>query len=399
MLKEVVALLLLISFVQGLVPLYEAASSSVRIEGNYIVVFSSNVSTAELTAFHDRITKSLGVVMDHEWTIMPGFSAKLTPEQLEVLRQEDHLISFIEEDQKVFLDAYSQTCTTESGTIWNLARVSKTTYGPIGSGPYLYNFDGSNVLNYVVDTGIRTTHQEFTGGRAIWGANYVGDGINSDCNGHGTHVAGTIVGLRYGIAKGSTAIAVKVLGCDGSGTNAGVISGVNYASTNCGSRGFAACVANMSLGGGISSALDTAVRNAVNAGISFVLAAGNSNANACNSSPARVGGTGGPAITVAASDQSDRRSSFSNWGTCCDIIAPGSSIYSAWYTSNTAYNTISGTSMASPHVAGVTTLLLDQNPNANPKTLLLSRANYDYIDLACTGTCGTTPNYLVHSSC
>ena len=186
-----------------------------------------------------------------------------------------------------------------------------------------------------------------------------GNGTN-DCNGHGTHVAGTTGGTTYGVAKQVTLHAVRVLSCTGSGSNAGVIAGVDWVTQN----HVKPAVANMSLGGGVSTALDQAVANSISAGVSYAIAAGNSNANACNSSPARVAS----AVTVGSTTNTDARSSFSNFGTCLDIFAPGSSITSAWNTSDTATNTISGTSMASPHVAGALALYLQTNPGASAAT-------------------------------
>jgi subtilisin family serine protease len=387
------------------VPLHKAASEELKVQGNYIVVFSNNASTAELSAFHDRITKTLGVVMDREWTIIPGFSAKLTPEQLSVLLQEDKLISFIEEDQKVSIN---QDCNLQETAEWNLVRISSRQPYPVTDDEYYWGPAGQMVIAYVIDTGIRITHEEFTGSgnpRAIWGENFVGDGVNQDCNGHGTHVAGTIAGNVYGLAKGTTVIAVKVLDCGGSGSYAGVVSGVDYAAEDCATHGGRRCTANMSLGGPPSASLDTAVANAVLKGITMVIAAGNSNANACNYSPARTGGNGNPAITVAANNQAGSRASFSNWGPLCvDIFAPGQSIYAAYATSDTSYATLSGTSMAAPHVCGVACLVLDANPGFSPADLkgyLVSTtvANIGFINLACSGACASTPNVLVFNTC
>ncbi len=223
---------------------------------------------------------------------------------------------------------------------------------------YNYNNDGGGVSAYVIDTGIRITHTEF-GGRATHGFDAVNDGYNgNDCHGHGTHVAGTIGGTNYGVAKNVQLIAVRVLNCSGSGTTSGVIAGIDWVTINA----VRPAVANMSLGGSISSALDSAVTNSINSGVSYAIAAGNSSQNACNFSPARVPA----AITVGATNNSDSRPSWSNYGKCLDLFAPGVSITSAWIGSDTATNTISGTSMATPHAAGVAALKLQGSPTANP---------------------------------
>ena len=211
---------------------------------------------------------------------------------------------------------------------------------------------------YIIDTGIRFTHSDF-GGRATSGFDAVDGGSADDCNGHGTHVAGTVGGATYGVAKGVQLVAVRVLNCQGSGTNAQVVGGIDWVTANA----VKPAVANMSLGGGANSSIDTAVNNSINSGVTYAIAAGNGNAlgqrqNACNYSPARVPN----AITVGATQNNDAAASFSNFGTCVDIFAPGVNITSSWSTSDTATNTISGTSMATPHVAGAAALLLQANP-------------------------------------
>jgi subtilisin family serine protease len=279
-----------------------------------------------------------------------GFSAEMSEEEALALSQ-DPDVRFVEEDSIV------EAVVTQTSAPWGLDRIDQRDR-PL-SGTYSYTRTGSGVNVYVIDTGIRRTHSQF-GGRAFAGFDAFG-GTTNDCHGHGTHVAGTVGGSTYGVAKSVRLYAVRVLNCSGSGSNSGVIAGVDWVTRNHAKP----AVANMSLGGGASSALDTAVRNSIAAGVTYAVAAGNSNANASNYSPARVG----EAITVGSSTSSDARSSFSNYGSVVDIFAPGSSIRSAWYTSDTATATLSGTSMASPHVAGVAARYLQGNTGASPATV------------------------------
>jgi subtilisin family serine protease len=308
-----------------------------------------------------------------------GFSVEMNANQAERL-SEDPRVEFVEEDGEVFAN------TTQTGATWGLDRIDQRDRPTDGN--YNYTPTGSGVNAYIIDTGIRRTHADF-GGRAFVGYDAIGDGQNSnDCNGHGTHVAGTVGGSTYGVAKGVRLYAVRVLNCSGSGSNSGVIAGVDWVKNN----HVKPAVANMSLGGGASSALDTAVNNAIAAGVSFAVAAGNDNLDACNYSPARVAN----AITVGSTTSSDARSSFSNYGTCLDVFAPGSSITSAWYTGDTATNTISGTSMASPHVAGVAALYLQGNTTASPSTVRDAIVNTSSTGkLTSIGT--GSPNRLLYS--
>ena len=236
------------------------------------------------------------------------------------------------------------------------------------SASYSTGATGSGVTAYVIDTGINTTHVDF-GGRAVSGFDAVDGGPATDCNGHGTHVAGTVGGTRYGVAKSASLVAVRVLDCAGSGTTSGVIAGIDWVTGN--HQPGQPAVANMSLGGGSSAALDQAVQRSIADGVVYAVAAGNNGgglqdmlgqSDACTGSPAKVPA----ALTIGATDAADNRAGYSSIGSCLDLFAPGSAITSAWYTSNTATNTISGTSMATPHVAGVAALYLSTTPNATP---------------------------------
>ncbi|MFC0677178.1 S8 family peptidase [Lysobacter korlensis] len=336
-----------------------------RIEGQYIVVLDPDrlqtppglerapgLAVAAENAAVDLASRHGGNVERVYGHALQGFSIK-APEHVIARMLKDPRVAFIEEDAVV------TTSATQSGATWGLDR-SDQRDRPL-NGSYVYNYTGYNVRAYIVDTGILASHQDF-GGRVSGGYTAINDGRGTrDCNGHGTHVAGTVGGATWGVAKSVRLVPIRVLDCNGSGSNSGVIAGIDWVRYN----HVKPAVANMSLGGGASSAVDTAVNNLNNAGVTVVVAAGNDNQNACNFSPARAAGV----YTVGSTQSNDYRSSFSNYGSCLDIFAPGTSIKSAWHTSNTATNTISGTSMASPHVAGAAALYLQRYPSASPSSV------------------------------
>jgi subtilisin family serine protease len=359
-------------------PLLVPQSAERVVPDQYIVVFKAGTPRPRLLA-GAVVGAQRGTLLAVYESALQGFAARLSPEAVKAL-QAHPSVAFIEVDQYVSLT------DTQPNATWGLDRIDQRDR-PL-NGTYVYNRTGSGVNAYIIDTGIRRTHTDF-GGRVMTGFDAVTPGGSAnDCNGHGTHVAGTVGGTVYGVAKAVSLYPVRVLNCQGSGTNAQVISGIDWVTAN----HVKPAVANMSLGGSASNAIDTAVRNSINAGVTYVVAAGNSNRNACNFSPARVP----EAITVGATTSSDTRSSFSNFGSCLDIFAPGSDITSAWHTSNTATNTISGTSMASPHVAGVAALYLQGNANATPPAVtsaITGGASANKLSGIGTGS----PNLLLYS--
>ncbi|EOZ98616.1 Alkaline serine exoprotease A precursor [Indibacter alkaliphilus LW1] len=367
------------------------------IPGQYIVILQENSLTFSRTGEYSSVQSMMrefsvdllaryGVedtkVEKVYGNLIPGFSVKLSDEQLHALEQ-DPMVAYVEPDQYAYAIS-----TTQNNATWGLDRIDQRDL-PL-NGSYTYNSTGSGVTAYIIDTGVRTTHSEF-GNRAQRGFDAFG-GNSEDCNGHGTHVAGTVGGSVYGVAKGVTLVGVRVLDCNGSGSWSGVIAGMDWVASNASG----ASVANMSLGGGGSAAIDDAVTRMFDAGVPVIVAAGNGDfrgreANACNYSPARAA----RAYTVGATTNSDSKTSWSNYGDCVDIFAPGASITAAWHTSNTATNTISGTSMASPHVAGVAALYLQSNPSAS------AQAVYNFLSDTSTKNkvtnSRTTNNHLLYS--
>jgi len=380
-----------------------AAREGRVIPNQYIVVLNAKaIPRGELAQGIRTLAQTVltavggGVVLNHYQSALLGFSARITPLQAAALAQLP-FVAHVEADQMM------STTATQTGATWGLDRVDQRAM-PL-NGTYIYRDQGgAGVHVYVIDTGLNANHREFTG-RVGTGRNFASNsssrlcvsfGINcaapvatntTDCNGHGTHVAGTAVGTVYGVAKKATVHPVRVLGCGGSGSNAGVIAGVDWVRAN----SVKPAVANMSLGGGDSPALDVAVQNLIASGVAIAVAAGNDSANACAGSPNKVA----QAITVGSTTNTDAMSSFSNFGSCVDVFAPGSSITSANYANNTGSSVLSGTSMASPHVAGALALLLGQTPSATPSDLAISLLG-DATPGVLTGLGAGSPNALLY---
>ncbi|RKP09667.1 peptidase S8/S53 domain-containing protein, partial [Thamnocephalis sphaerospora] len=355
-----------------------AAEDADLVDDHYIVVLKKDLSSEQLEAHHNLLAAFLaqhGGLSDeggqnelrhvYEMEGMRGYAGKFSSEVVDRVREAPE-VDFVERDSVVYATALQKNAP------WGLARISHRealTFRTFNKYPYDARA-GSDVTAYIVDTGVNIHHQDFEG-RAEWGATIPEGDEDVDGNGHGTHVAGTVAGKRYGVAKKAKIVAVKVLRSNGSGSMSDVVRGVQWvaeaheaAKLKSKNNKRSASVANMSLGGGYSRALNMAVDAVVDTGVHFAVAAGNDNRDACDYSPASAKN----AVTVGASTIEDERAWFSNYGKCTDVFAPGKDITSTWIGSNVATNTISGTSMASPHVCGLMAYLLSLKDNPRDVT-------------------------------
>jgi subtilisin family serine protease len=354
-----------------------------RIANQYVVVLNDDVDDVEGEAV--RLSRNFGGDRNGGHTYkhaLKGFSVRMSEERAARLA-DDPRVAFVEEN------AVFSAVATQTNATWGLDRIDQR-LRPL-NGTYTYNATGTGVKIYIIDSGIRATHTDF-GGRVISGFTAINDGFGTnDPFGHGTHVAGTAGGSHWGVAKNATLVSVRVLNAVGGGNTIDVIAGVDFV-TGDHQQGQPA-VANMSLGGPPSQAIDNAVTRSILDGVTFAIAAGNSNADACGFTPARVQG----ALTVGATKDNDSRdTTYSNYGTCLDLFAPGTNIQSAWNTTDTDSNVISGTSMAAPHVAGVAALYLEGNPSALPATVnaaIINNATQNVVSNAGPGS----PNRLLYS--
>jgi subtilisin family serine protease len=350
----------------------DAGASAIN-ESFIVILRPGAVLPSGVAAMADRLAARHQGTVRRTWgDALLGFEVSMRPDGASRLQTEPG-VAYVEKNEKVYI-----ADTQDDPPSYGLDRIDERSQ-PL-NGSFTFPTTASNVHVYVIDSGIRTSHRDF-GGRAESGFDAVDGGDADDCSGHGTHVAGTIGGSQFGVAKDAKLVAVRVVNCNGVGSLSEVLAGVNFVTRNA----VRPAVANMSLGGIRSRALQEAVANSIRSGVTYVVAAGNEDADACVGALPRVR----TAITVGATDRRDRRASFSNFGECVDIFAPGTRITSAWNGSDRAIRTVSGTSMASPHVAGAAALILGTNPDFSPGQVsdaLLESATENVVDDAGDGS-------------
>ncbi|MEV4969403.1 S8 family peptidase [Streptomyces scopuliridis] len=337
------------------------ADAKDAVQGSYIVTLKKSAGLKSASAAGRSVVSEYGGTVKRTYTAaLNGYAAELSPAQARRLAADPAV-------DKVFQDREVHTLATQTNPpSWGLDRIDQAAL-PLNNSYTYPDSAGEGTTVYVIDTGVRITHQDIAG-RASYGYDAVdNDNTAQDGNGHGTHVAANAAGTAYGVAKKAKIVAVRVLNNAGSGTTAQVVAGIDWVTNNHSGPS----VANVSLGGGANAAIDTAVQNSINSGVTYAIAAGNSGANAQNYSPARVA----DAITVGATTSTDARASYSNFGARVDLFAPGSAITSAWNTSDTATSSISGTSMATPHVAGAAAIYLAGHPTATPAQVATALVN------------------------
>ncbi|MFJ5261099.1 S8 family peptidase [Streptomyces sp. NPDC088387] len=357
---------------------YEGAANAVA--NSFVVTLKADRARSD-SAAGKAIAEKYGASIERTYKkALNGYAVEATEAEAKRLAADPAVASVVQDR------TFTIETTQPNPPSWGLDRIDQRNL-PLNQSYTYPDHGGQGVTAYVIDTGVRITHSDF-GGRARYGYDAVdNDNTAQDGHGHGTHVAGTVAGTAHGVAKRASVVGVRVLNNSGSGTTAQVVAGIDWVAQNA----VKPAVANMSLGGGADNAIDTAVRNAIASGVTFAVAAGNESTNASTRSPARVT----EAITVGATTSTDAKASYSNFGTVLDLFAPGSSITSAWNTSDSATNTINGTSMATPHVAGAAALYLADNPTATPaqvSTALTTAATPNVVTSPGTGS----PNRLLY---